>query len=61
MQNKLFTVYPGTFMCKECDEVVKTMRLWKESGEASWMCNKKHISKVQLLPIKKRKKDYENE
>ena len=59
MQNKLFSVYPGTFLCRECEETVKTMRLWKESGESTWMCSKKHVSRVQLLPQKKKKKDYQ--
>ena len=61
MQNKLFSVYPGMFPCKTCEEPVKTMRVWKENGEASWMCSKKHISKVQLIPQKKTKKDYKSE
>ncbi len=60
MQNK-YSVYPGKFPCKTCDENVATLRYWKETGDATWMCTKGHISKVGLLPIKKKKKDFINE
>ena len=61
MDNKKFTVYPGRFPCKKCGEEVLSLRLWPESGDATWMCSKKHISKVGLIPVKKRKGDFENE
>ena len=61
MSDQKFSVYPGKWPCKTCDEVVTSLRLWKETGDASWMCSKKHISKVSLIPNKKRKRDYLNE
>ena len=33
----------------------------KMSFKATWMCSKKHISKVGLLPQKKKKKDFVDE
>jgi hypothetical protein len=61
MSNQKFSVYPGKWPCKTCDEVVTSLRLWQETGTVSWMCSKKHISKVDLIPNKKRKRDYLNE
>lgn len=61
MSNQKFSVYPGKWPCKTCDEVVISLRLWQETGTVSWMCSKKHISKVDLIPNKKRKRDYLNE
>jgi len=61
MLNKKFSVYPGKFPCKTCQEEVTSLRYWIEAGDATWMCSKKHISKVGLLPQKKKKKDFVNE
>lgn len=55
--HKPFTVYTGKFICKTCSEEVKTMRLWTDTASVSWMCSKKHISSVNLLPPSK--SDYE--
>ena len=56
-----FSTYPGKWPCKTCQEIVITLRYWKETGDATWMCSQKHISKVTLIPPKKRKKDFINE
>lgn len=61
MTTRDFTVYFGKFPCKECGEEVKSLRLWSVAGEATWMCPKKHLSKVDLVPKKKKKKDYDND
>ena len=58
---KDFKVFPGKFSCKKCNEEVKSLRLWTESGDATWMCESKHVSKVSLLPEKKKKADFSNE
>ena len=58
---KDFKVFPGKFLCKKCNEEVKSLRLWTESGDATWMCESKHVSKVSLLPEKKKKADFSNE
>lgn len=50
MSNK-FSVYPGRFPCKTCNEEVKTVRVYIETGIASWMCSNKHLSKIQLFKI----------
>lgn len=54
-----FTTFKGQFTCQKCSDVVDVCRLWFETKDVTWMCNKKHISKVSMIP--KTKKDYENE
>jgi hypothetical protein len=61
MADKDFSIYNGKFLCKKCQEEVNSLRFWPESGDTTWMCTKKHISKVTLIPIKKKKADFENE
>jgi hypothetical protein len=61
MLNKKFSVYLGKFLCKTCQEEVTSLRYWIEVGDATWMCSKKHISKVGLIPQKKKKKDFIDE
>ena len=60
--SKEFTVCPGTFLCKECKEEVKSVRVYFETGKASWMCSNKHVSQIKLFQVGyKKKKDYERE
>lgn len=59
MAEKDFKIFSGKFPCKKCHEEVLSLRLWIGSGDATWMCSKKHISKVNLIPQKKKKSDYE--
>jgi hypothetical protein len=54
-----YTIYAGQFLCQECKQEVKTLRLYAETQEATWMCKDKHISKVSFA--NKKKKDYERE
>lgn len=61
MSSKEFTVFPGKFLCKQCGKEVISARLWSGSGDVSWMCSDKHLSKVGLMPVKKKKKDFSNE
>lgn len=56
-----FKIFAGKFLCKKCHEEVLSLRLWPESGDATWMCSSKHISKVNLLPQKKKKADFKSE
>ena len=58
---KEFTVIPGKFPCKKCKEEVLSLRLWLDSGDATWMCSKKHVSKVGLIQVKKKRKDFSDE
>lgn len=58
MAEKEFKIFSGEFTCKKCDEVVTSIRLWVMSGDTTWMCSNKHISKVSLVPDKKKKKDF---
>ena len=58
---KDFVVFPGKFSCKKCSQEVKSLRLWTESGDATWMCESKHISKVALIPDKKKRIDFKSE
>jgi hypothetical protein len=59
--HKDFSVYSGKWPCKTCHEIVLTLRLWPDSGDATWMCSSKHLSRVNLIPTKKKKKDFQNE
>jgi hypothetical protein len=56
-----FKIFPGKFPCKKCHEEVLSLRFWPESGDATWMCTNKHISKVNLMPQKKKKADFKSE
>lgn len=56
-----FKVFPGKLLCQKCSEDVKSLRLWIQSGDVTWMCTKKHVSKVSLLQPKMKKKDFANE
>ena len=58
-----YTVYPGQFPCKTCKIEVKNMRVYPETGIASWMCPEKHLSEVLLFKVgyKKRQGDERKE
>lgn len=55
-----YNIYPGTFICHVCKAEVKTLRMYAETKEMTWMCPDRHVSKVDLN-TKKNKKDYERE
>ena len=54
-----FTVYQGQFLCHTCKAEVKTLRLYAETKEMTWMCKDKHLSKVNLG--KRKKSDFDGE
>lgn len=57
-----YNVWQGKFPCRTCKEEVKTMRVYSDTGIATWMCSQKHLSKTQLYVVGyKKKKDYERE
>ena len=41
-----FSTYKGKFVCQKCNEEVIVCRLWTETRDLTWMCTKKHMSKV---------------
>lgn len=53
MPEERFKVFTGEFNCQICKEEVESLRLWIETAELTWMCSKKHISKVPLIMTKK--------
>lgn len=53
-----YTVYHGQFVCHTCKVEVKTLRLYPDIKELTWMCPEKHLSRVQIV---KKKRDYERE
>ena len=59
MADNKFSIYPGKFPCHTCKEEVKSLRLWSETLELTWMCTNKHLTRVSLKT--KRKRDYERE
>jgi hypothetical protein len=58
MADNKFSVYSGKFPCHTCKEEVTSLRLWRDTRELTWMCSKKHLSKVAII---RTKKDYERE
>lgn len=54
-----YSVYEGKFPCKTCGKEVKTVRVYTETGMASWMCSDKHLSEIVLFKkgYKKAKKN----
>ena len=58
MAEPKFKIFEGTFPCHTCKEDVTSLRLWMETLDLTWMCSKKHVSKVCLV---KTRKDYERE
>ena len=53
-----YTIYPGKFPCHTCKVEVKTVRVYPETKEITWMCPEKHVSTVSLN-TKKKAKDFE--
>ena len=42
----------GSFNCHQCKEEVKVARMYYETTDLTWMCTKKHISKVTIVQRK---------
>jgi len=61
MAEEKFLPVPGKFICQKCKQGVTAARFWYDSADVTWMCQSKHISRVELLAKKKKKKDFENE
>jgi hypothetical protein len=61
MAEEKFFSFQGKFICQKCKQDVTEARLWRESGDATWMCTNRHISRVELVAKKKKKKDFDNE
>jgi hypothetical protein len=61
MSDKFF-VLEGKFLCKDCKIEVKTVRVYFDTGKATWMCTNKHLSEIKLFQVGyKKKRDYERE
>jgi hypothetical protein len=43
-----YTIYEGKFVCHTCKIEVKTLRLYAETKEMTWMCKDKHLSTVKF-------------
>lgn len=54
-----YNIYNGVFKCQECGMQVLSLRLYSELKELTWMCENKHVSKVDLNVRKRSKKNYE--
>lgn len=60
MNDKRFNTYSGSFLCKTCKSEVKTIRVYPETGNGTWLCHNKHLTEVQIYQVGyKKKKDYE--
>lgn len=53
-----YNLYHGEFRCHVCKAEVKTLRLYAETKQLSWMCPERHVSTVDLN-TKKSRKDYD--
>lgn len=52
--HKPFSTYNGKFMCKRCSEEVASARLWHDTLDVTWQCTKKHVTKVNMDPKRKK-------
>ena len=43
-----FSIYPGKFLCQDCKMEVKEARFYTKSFDLTWLCDNKHLSKVNL-------------
>ena len=43
-----YSKYSGTFVCQECKKDVFEARFYKKSFDFTWMCEDKHLSKINL-------------
>ena len=43
-----FSEYSGKFVCQECKQEVYNARFYTKTYDLTWMCNNKHLSKVNL-------------
>jgi hypothetical protein len=53
-----YNIYHGDFVCQVCRVQVKTIRLYYQTKEMTWMCPEKHLSQVDLS-TKKKKENHE--
>lgn len=53
-----YTVYKGKFICHECKKEVLSLRCYPDTKELTWMCQDKHVSRVNLG--KRKKIDYDS-
>lgn len=51
---KPFSTYQGKFICKRCSEEVGSARLWHDTLDVTWQCTKKHVTKVNMDPKRKK-------
>jgi hypothetical protein len=54
-----YNIYEGEFLCQVCKVEVKTLRLYAETKEMTWMCKDKHVSKINLG--KRKRSDFDRE
>lgn len=43
-----YSKYQGIFICQKCSEKVIEARFYRDTYDFTWMCNSKHLSKVNL-------------
>jgi cell division inhibitor SulA len=39
---------PGSFNCHTCKLIVKNLRFYRSSLDITWLCENRHLSKVNL-------------
>jgi hypothetical protein len=53
-----YNLYHGQFNCHVCKAEVRTLRLYPDTKELSWMCPDKHVSTVDLN-TKRNRRDFD--
>lgn len=43
-----FSIYDGQFICQQCKSDVSIARFYFDTFDFTWMCQLKHLSKVNL-------------
>ena len=43
-----YSKYVGKFICQECKSEVNEARFYIKSFDLTWMCNNKHLSRINL-------------
>lgn len=43
-----YSKYEGTFVCQKCSAKVSEARFYRQTYDFTWMCDDKHLSKVNL-------------
>jgi len=58
LANGKYEIIVGEFPCHTCKVIVKSLRLYVDTKETTWLCPERHLSSVSFAQ-KKSRKNYE--